>query len=103
MRNPQYSTAAAAPIRELTAEELDLVAGGNKKREIAYLAISTWTSGVAGFAIGSTVPGIGNVVGAIGGGLLGLGIGVGFMLSSPTGTSSGSTAGQSGPAASTGG
>jgi len=101
MHDIQHSTpaVAAAPIRELTAEELDLVAGGNKKRQVAYLAISTWTTGVAGFAIGSTVPGIGNVVGAIGGGLLGLGIGVGFMLSSPTGTS---TSSQSTPTPSTG-
>ena len=84
-QQPHSTSQALAPVRELTAEELELVAGG-VSREIAYVAISTWAGGVTGFAIGSVVPGWGNLAGAIGGGLIGLGTGVGFILSSPAGT-----------------
>lgn len=67
-------------MRELNVNETESVDGGTAAGDIAMGAAGAWASTVTGAAIGSVVPGVGTVVGAAAGFLLGVGIAVGYAL-----------------------
>lgn len=67
-------------MREINESELAFVSGGTDAGDIAMTAAGAWASTVTGAAIGSVVPGVGTVVGAAAGFLLGVAIGVGYTL-----------------------
>lgn len=93
--------------REPTNEEIDLVSGGQSYREnpegnggsLAFGIASSWTSTVAGGAVGLT---IGGPIGAVVGGGIGFILGVGSNLAYHSATSS-SGLGGSGAASGGGG
>ncbi|HHZ21682.1 TPA: hypothetical protein HH295_07090 [Xanthomonas vasicola pv. zeae] len=71
-------------MRELTANEIEMVDGGTLAGDIAFTAASGWSAGVMGTGVGLV---FGGPVGGIAGGLVGFGIGVGagigYILAQP--------------------
>lgn len=67
-------------MRELNAIEIEQVDGGTTAGDIAMGAAGAWASTVTGAAIGSVVPGVGTVVGAAAGFLLGVAVATGYAL-----------------------
>ncbi len=72
-------------LYEPTMQQVDDVAGGmTLAGSIAMTLAIGWTGGVVGFAAGSMVPGVGNAVGAVAGGAVGILAGIGLALADAT-------------------
>jgi len=70
-------------MRELSECEIDQVDGaGNLANNLTMGVASAWTSGIAGFAIGSVIPGVGSFAGLVVGVGLGIVGSVGYGLAS---------------------
>lgn len=67
-------------MRELTAQEVDGVAGASLAGDIAMTLAAGWAGGVAGLAAGSVLPGAGNAAGFCVGFLVGSLGAIGYAL-----------------------
>lgn len=67
-------------MRNLTENEVQEVSGAGVGNDIAMGLAIGWTGAVAGFAVGSVVPGVGNAAGAVAGFVVGSVAGIGFTL-----------------------
>ena len=67
-------------MRELNEVEIAAVGGAGLGGDIAMGLAIGWASTVAGFAVGSIVPGVGNLAGAAAGFVIGSAAGIGLAL-----------------------